>query len=177
MQKSRRKAAFLSDCQKSGGATFLRGIASKMGLDFFEIVGPFWMRSVISDAHPPGGLLLPLRGNSPCVVGNDGLKFIPPPAGGGTLRGFPCGGSFSTRWQKSRRKAAFLCFERKKLVRHPGPAGRPAPPRRWSVGCAIRPDRAGPWAPHPGESASRSRSPVFRSCGRPGRRGSPGESG
>jgi len=61
-----------------------------MGLDFFffEIVGPFWMRSVISDAHPPGGLLLPLRGNSPCVVGNDKLRLIPPPAGGGTLRGF-----------------------------------------------------------------------------------------
>jgi len=57
----------------------LRGIASKTGLDFFEIVGPFWMRSVISDAH---------------VVGNDGLKFIPPPAGGGTLRGFSLRGEF-----------------------------------------------------------------------------------
>ena len=29
------------------------------------------MRSVISEAHPPGGPLLPLRGNSPCVPGND----------------------------------------------------------------------------------------------------------
>ena len=86
-----------SDGQKSGEATFLRGLASKTGLDFFEIVGPFWMRSVISDAHPPGGLLLPLCGNSPCVVENDGLRFIPPPAGGGTLRGFfPAGEFFDT---------------------------------------------------------------------------------
>ena len=51
----------------------MRGLASKTGLDFFEIVGPFWMRSVISDA---------------LVVGNDELKLIPPPADGGTLRGF-----------------------------------------------------------------------------------------
>ena len=38
-----------------------------------EKVTPFTMRSVISDAHPPGGPLLPLRDNSPCVAGNDGF--------------------------------------------------------------------------------------------------------
>jgi len=68
-----------------------------MRLDFFEIVGPFWMRSVISDAH---------------VVGNDGLRFIPPPAGGGTLRGFfPAGEFFDTlKGKPPAMQVVFLCF-------------------------------------------------------------------
>ena len=47
--------------------TLFRGNPSK--------VAPSTMRSVISEAHPPGGPLLPLRGNSPCVPGNDGFSF------------------------------------------------------------------------------------------------------
>ena len=36
-----------------------------------EKVPPSAMRG--ARAHPPGGPLLPLRGNSPCVLGNDGF--------------------------------------------------------------------------------------------------------
>ena len=38
-------------------------------------VTPSVMRGVIFEAHPPGDLLLPLRGNSPCVPENDRIKF------------------------------------------------------------------------------------------------------
>ena len=47
-------------------------MAWEKGLDFFEIVGLFPMRSVISAAR---------------VAGNDALRQIPPSADGGTLRG------------------------------------------------------------------------------------------
>ena len=38
-------------------------------------VTPSVMRGVIFEAHPPGDLLLPFQGNSPCVPENDRIKF------------------------------------------------------------------------------------------------------
>ena len=59
MSKKWLNATFLSF---TGFASRIRSRAAKSAK--YENLWVF----IRSDAHPPGGLLLPLRGNSPCVV-------------------------------------------------------------------------------------------------------------
>ena len=66
-------------CRKSGKATFSSRMQSAarricpLQADKSHTCG---LRSVFSDAHPPGGPLLPLRGNSPCVAGENRFPFF-----------------------------------------------------------------------------------------------------
>ena len=67
------------------------------------------MRSVISEAHPPGGPLLPLRGNSPCVLGNDRFSLYSAACGRRNSARLSLTAGFSTAL-KGRPKAAFEGF-------------------------------------------------------------------
>ena len=86
--------------EKVAGPLFRGGLHESFVLISCEIVSEAFVRSVISEVHPPGDPLLPLLGNSPCAPENDEIhNFIPSPLGDGT----PCRRAFSISWPSPRR--------------------------------------------------------------------------
>ena len=62
-----------SACRESGFAAFSRKIPWRKGFVFLRKSSPFCHEKGHFRGAPPRGPLLPLRGNSPCVLGNDGF--------------------------------------------------------------------------------------------------------
>ena len=103
-----------------------------------EKVTPSTMRSVISDAHPPGGPLLPLRGNSPCVAGENRFQFF-------RACGRELCEAFSTYWRPRRRRGRFC----NRMYTKPACCSRVGGERSadscWRRKCAGRGGKSGTW--------------------------------